>query len=71
MDSTVELVVIIIILLFIIYWFSPRKEKFNTTFYESSLEDDMDYIKDNKGRTLNDYILEDHITTGKGIDSPF
>jgi|GEM_PF-6623621 len=63
---------LIIILILIIYFGRPASgEKFNNTYHESSLEKDMDYIKDNKGYTLNDYILDDHSTFGKGIDSPF
>jgi len=71
MDPKFELAIIIIIILFVIYWGIPSGEKFNSTFYDSSLESDMDYLKDNKGYTLNDYILNDHAVKGKGIDSPF
>lgn len=71
MDARLELAIVIIILLFVFYWAMPSSEKFNTSFYGSSLEKDMDYIKDSKGRTLDDYILYNHAVTGSGIDSPF
>lgn len=68
----VLLLALIVVIFLLIYWFSSSSERLgNASFYNSNLEDDMDYIKDNKGYTLNDYILYDHSISGKGIDSPF
>ena len=72
MNNKLELAFIIIALFVILYMLLPKSgEKFNSTYYGSSLEKDMDYIKDNKGRTLDDYILYNHAVHGTGIDSPF
>lgn len=50
--------------------FVPAVEQFNTNFYNSVLEADMDSIKDNKGYTLDDYVLYDHMIYGSGIETP-
>lgn len=70
MDYIIESIIVVLILIFIMYWYKSN-ERFNTTFNDSLLEVDMDKIKNNKGYTLNDYILDDHTTYGKGIDTPF
>ena len=72
MNNILDITIIIVALLIIFYLLKPKsKERFNSTYYGSSLEKDMDYIKDNKGRTLDDYILYNHAVLGQGIDSPF
>lgn len=63
-------VIIVGLLLILFMILTTKKESFNNSFYDSVLEVDMDYIKNNKGYTLNDYILDNHITYGSGIDSP-
>ena len=66
-----QIVIVLVVLLVLIWVLKPTKnESFNNTVFESSLEKDMDYIKDNKGYTLNDYVLANHVITGKGIESP-
>jgi hypothetical protein len=65
------IVIVLVVLLVLIWVLKPSKsERFNDTVFESSLEKDMDYIKDNKGYTLNDYVLYDHVVKGTGIESP-
>lgn len=68
---SIELAIIVLILLIVFFCVMPAAERFNSNYYDSSLEKDMDYIKDNKGYTLDDFILSDHAVYGKGIDSPF
>ncbi len=65
-----NIVIVILFIIFLIWWLKPV-EKFNTNFYGSVLETDMDKIKNNKGYTLNDYILSDSTLYGSGINSPF
>jgi hypothetical protein len=66
---TVLAIIIILIILFI--FLSPAAEYFNQNFFQSILEKDMDYMKDSKGKTVNDTILYNHMVNGAGIDSPF
>lgn len=67
----IEFVVLIILFIIILYFLMPKmkKEKFNNTFYDSLLDKDMDYIKNNKGYTLDDYILYDYAVYGKPVES--
>ena len=65
-----NIIIAIVILVLLIYYLKPA-EYFNTSYYGSSLEADMDKIKDKKGYTLNDYILSDNSLYGTGINSPF
>ncbi len=68
----VNIVVVIVVLLVLLYTLSPTNgENFSSSVFETSLEKNMDYIKDNKGYTLNDYILYDNAVKGKGIESPY
>ena len=72
MDPKYELVIIVIILILIFYLGTCKgPERFNSTYYQSSLENDMATIKDNKGYTLEDYILNDNVVYKKPIVSPF
>lgn len=64
--------VLILLVIVLLYWLGPGSaERFNTSYYQSSLEKDMDYLKNNKGYTVNDNILAQHIVHGTGIESPF
>lgn len=67
-----ELLIIVGVLIILIVFFIDQKgENFSDTYHESSLDYDMDRIKDQKGRTLDDYILANSILTGQNIVSPF
>lgn len=75
MDNiTLGIIIVMIILIgFVLFKKNSNSssELFNSTFHQSVLENDMDTIKDNQGRTLNDYILANHVLYGSRITSPF
>ena len=68
----VKIAIVILVLLVLLYLLSPKmKEGFSNSVFETSLEKNMDYLKDAKGYTLNDYILSDNVVQGKPIESPY
>lgn len=50
---------------------SKKDETFNPDFRTSILDRNSDYIKDKKGMTLEDYVLEDSIHEGQVVQLPF
>jgi hypothetical protein len=67
-----SLAIVAVVLLVLLYLLAPASsENFTNSVFESSLEKNMDYIKDNKGYTLNDYLLADSALSGKNITSPY
>ena len=68
----IKLAIIVLVLLVLLYLLSPPcKERFTSSVAEANLENNMDYIKDNKGYTLNDRILETSMLKGGAIESPY
>lgn len=63
-------ILLALVIIFLIYYMYKPKEKFNSNYYESSTAKDMDYLKDGKGRTLNDYVLEKSFLSGSNIVPP-
>lgn len=76
MAGIYELIIIIIVIILVLYFTGVlclKKENYdayNKNFYDSMLEKDMDYIKNNKGLTLDDYILYNNAIYGSPIESP-
>lgn len=71
MKQLLEIVIIVLVLIIIFMFLKPSNENFNKTYHESVLYYDMDRLRDNKGYTLDDEILQKAMLTGGNIVSPW